>query len=216
MVFVGILFLGCAPAGLDFEQSQVSDAYLSKGKKVNDLNEEKIVHDTNPLSESNVQIKAVSEVHESAYVFGEGDSLKVTVFQEDDLSGEYKIDNAGFISFPLIGKVKAAGVSADVVVRMIEEELSQGYLRSPDVMVEVASYRPFSVLGEVASPGNYPYMEGFSIADAVAVAGGFTYRANRKGFEVLRRQQGDWKKMETRVGDDVQPGDIIYVRERMF
>ena len=215
---MGILFVGCAPSGLDFEQSHISNAPpTSQTVSVeNDLVKGEVPHDTNPLSEPMDIVNAEENVVGNAYVFGEGDTLKVTVFQENDLSGKYKIDNAGYISFPLIGKVRAAGLTADAVVHMVEEKLSQGYLRNPDVMVEVSSYRPFSVLGEVGSPGSYSYTEGFSVADAVAVAGGFTYRANKKGFELLRRDQQGWSKLEARVGDYVRPGDIIYVRERMF
>ena len=204
---MGILFLGCAPTGLDFEQSQISNAPSMS---------ESAYYDTNPLSEPMEVAHDKENVMGNAYVFGEGDTLKVTVFQEDDLSGKYKIDSEGYISIPLIGKVKAAGLTADAVIHMVEEKLSEGYLRNPDVMVEVSSYRPFSVLGEVGAPGNYSYTEGFSVADAVAVAGGFTYRANKKGFELLRREQKGWNKLEARVGDYVRPGDIIYVRERMF
>ena len=213
-LFVGILFLGCAPSGLDFERSEEVSSNAEQGGYIVHTSEEIVPHDTNPLNESVDVIHTVDDG--KTYVFGEGDTLKVTVFQEKDLSGDYKVDNSGFISFPLIGKIKAAGLNANGIVRVIEGKLAVGYLRNPDVMVEVSSYRPFSILGEVGAPGNYTYTEGFSIADAVAVAGGFTYRANQKSFELLRRHEGGWDKLEMRVGDDVRPGDIIYVRERMF
>lgn len=193
---MSILFLGCAPKGLE--------ANLSAGE--NTSTEDRMVND-----EANV----VEEISQ-AYTFSEGDIIGIKVFREPDLSSEYKVDADGFLSFPMIGKVKVAGLDADDVAKLLRDELKKGYLKKPDIMVSAVSYRPFSILGEVSSPGNYEFVEGFTVADAVAKAGGFTYRSNQKEVELLRRAENGWVKADANIGEIVKPGDIIYVRERLF
>ena len=152
----------------------------------------------------------------NAYTLGAGDSLRITVFGEEDLGGEYVVDGSGAVSLPLIGQVRAGGYTVPEFEGIIIEKLSDGYLRTPRVIIEVTNYRPFYIMGEVNAPGQYPYVTGMSVLNAVALAGGYTYRANesrvyirRGGAEVEVTAPAD---PSTRIG----PGDIIRVGERFF
>lgn len=148
----------------------------------------------------------------SDYQLGTGDRVKVTVFGHTDLSGEFEIDGTGHISMPLIKNVEAAnGTSRDLEQR-ITDLLSPDYLRNPQVSVEVLTYRPFYILGEIKQPGSYPYVNGMTVWNAVALAGGFTYRA-RTGYVVMRRN-GQEQRVD--LDSPVQPGDVIEVAERFF
>jgi protein involved in polysaccharide export with SLBB domain len=151
-----------------------------------------------------------------AYRLGVGDKLKVTVFGEQDLSGAYEVNAAGQLPLPLIGDIPAKGQPIAAVRDAIAGRLSQGYLKQPRVSVEVLNYRPIYVHGEVRSGGEFPYRPGLKMRDAVAVAGGYTYRANQ-GYALLTREGG---QVEVRVplpsDIDVLPGDNIRIPERFF
>ncbi len=151
---------------------------------------------------------------DSDYVLGAGDKLRIQVFGEDDLSGEFEIDGAGRLSFPLIGEVVAGGKTVRALVNDLQAKLSDGYLRDPRVSVEVINYRPFTILGEVRNPGSYPYKNGMSVYEAVGLAGGFTYRADEDEVEIKRdKQTATYPADET---TKVMPGDVIRVGERFF
>ncbi|MCB9964161.1 MAG: polysaccharide export protein [Rhodospirillales bacterium] len=150
------------------------------------------------------------------YKLSPGDSISVSVYGEKDLSGTFNINGDGAVSFPLIGIVRLENLNAYEAQLLLEQKLKEGYLRDPSVSVEIMDYRPFSVLGEVNSAGNYKFSEGLVVADAIALAGGFTYRAQRDQFEVLRRSESGWQRVFIGVGDSVYPGDVLYVRERLF
>ncbi|MDE1145969.1 MAG: polysaccharide export protein [Azospirillaceae bacterium] len=151
------------------------------------------------------------------YQLGPGDRVRITVFGQADLSGEYAVDGTGILSFPLVGQVHAGSLTAGQLGHTLESSLSPNYLKNPRVSVEVLSYRPFYILGEVKTPGSYAYVSGMSVLNAVALAGGFTYRARDDDFRLTRTGK-DGKK--TQVDADpttpVQPGDVITVRERYF
>ena len=144
-----------------------------------------------------------------------GDQLRVTIFGEDDLSGEFEVDAAGHLSLPLVGRVAAAGASADQLGAFIATTLLlAGYMKHPRVSVEILSLRPIFIMGEVNRPGSYPYSTGLTVLKAIALAGGFTYRAKKKILFVTRDpEQGE---QEIRVGNLVLPGDTIRVKERWF
>lgn len=150
------------------------------------------------------------------YILGTGDRLRLTVFNEPTLSGEFEIDASGDISIPLIGSVKAAGTSQRQLEQTIATKLAAGYMRDPRVNVEILKYRPFYILGEVQKPGEYPYRNGMNVIGAVAVAGGFTYRSNDQ--TVLIRRAGETKELSYPVTTTtmVYPGDIVRVAERLF
>ena len=151
-----------------------------------------------------------------AYALGAGDRLRITVFGQEDLSGEFEVDGAGAISMPLIGQVSAAGKTTPALEQAITASLAEGYLRDPRVSAEVINYRPFYILGEVSSAGEYPYTSGLSVLNAVASAGGFTYRANKR-IVFIKAVDGDGEityQLNSQVL--VQPGDTIRIGERIF
>ena len=139
------------------------------------------------------------------------DSLRITVFQEEDLSGPFKVNGDGAISYPFIGQVALEGLNVYEAEELLEVELKDGYLKHPDISIEVTEYHPFSVLGHVARAGNYEYREGMSVAEAIAVAGGFTDQITRQKFETLRKTDKGWQRFYTQMDDVVHPGDVIYV-----
>lgn len=151
------------------------------------------------------------------YKLGPGDHVRITVFGQKDLTGEYAVDGSGMLAFPLIGQVKAGGLTADELEQAITKKLNPDYLKNPSVSVQVLTYRPFYIVGEVKKPGGYPYVSGMTAINAVALAGGFTYRA-REGSFYLDRVGKDGKKTRLDATPDtpVEPGDVITVRERYF
>jgi len=168
---------------------------------------------------SEVQAQAAAQQPvpaDAAYKLGVADKIKITVFNEPTLSGEFLVNADGSIAVPLIGNVAAVGESAIQLQQAIEQKFADGYLREPHVVVEVLTYRPFYIFGEVTKPGEYPYSAGLSVLKAVALAQGYTYRADRK--KVFLKRAGDPSEREIRVGDDIpiQPGDTIRIAERYF
>lgn len=151
------------------------------------------------------------------YRLGAGDRVRIIVFGEKDMTGEYLVDGSGLLSFPLIGNIKAGGLTASQLEKEITNKLKPDYLRDPNVSVVVLTYRPFYIVGEVKTPGSYAYVTGMTVINAVALAGGFTYRAKEGSFYVDRAGKNGKK---TRIDADpetpVQPGDVITVRERYF
>jgi polysaccharide export outer membrane protein len=148
---------------------------------------------------------------------GSGDQVTVRIFDQAQLSGTYVVDDSGYIDLPLLGLVRAGGLSADALGQHIADALrKQKLILNPSVAVEVSRYRPFYVLGEVNTPGQYPFRPGMSVLTAVSIAGGFTYRAV-KDETGITRVSGD-KAQQYRAGTDalVQPGYVITVFERRF
>ncbi len=150
------------------------------------------------------------------YLLGSGDRVKVTIFGEEDLSGQFEVSGHGMIAFPLVGEVKAVGLSLRELEEEISRKLREGFLKKPRVNAEVVNYRPFYILGEVKRPGSYPYVSGMTVINAVALGGGFTYRAQKGRMSITRAN--DSAKQEKRIlpEDIVMPGDIIKVPERFF
>jgi polysaccharide export outer membrane protein len=152
-----------------------------------------------------------------AYRLAPGDRLKVNVFNEADLTGEYQVTDRGSISFPLIGEVRAAGYSVEQFRQSLIEALQNGYVRTPRVTVEVANYRPFNVIGEVRNAGQYTYRPGLSVQDAIAMAGGYTYRANTSVVYLTRGASAEQITVDLKKDDaQVLPGDNLRVPERYF
>lgn len=149
------------------------------------------------------------------YRLGTGDKLRVIVFGEEDLSGEFDITGAGKVSLPLIGQVQAAGLTLGQFENEVADNLANGYLTSPKVSVEVLNYRPFYIIGEIDKPGQYPYTDGMTVLNAVAVGGGYTYRANTD-VVYIARGNGDEEKFPANQSVRVLPGDVVRVPERFF
>jgi polysaccharide biosynthesis/export protein len=150
------------------------------------------------------------------YTLGSGDRLRVIVFGQDSLSNTYDVDGSGNISMPLIGLVKAAGLSTAALEQAIEDRLRNGFLREPRASVEVEAYRPFFVLGEVTTAGQYPFINGMTVENAVAVAGGFTPRAYKGSAELTRVINGVPVVVTVPMTQPMLPGDTVTIRERFF
>ncbi len=163
------------------------------------------------------QGKTSSPLHGQAYTVGQGDRLQVRVFGEPTLTGEYAVDGTGTISMPLLRSVQVAGLNTQQVEQRIATKLRQKFLRNPNVSVEIRTFRPFYILGEVNRSGQYPYVDGMSVQTAVAIAGGFTPRAKRSKIKVTRRYSNNSSRtLILRKSDTLQPGDTIVVEERFF
>lgn len=152
----------------------------------------------------------------ASYRLGPNDKVRVTVFGEPDLSGEFEISGTGVLALPLVGQVPVGGATISEAEERLGERLQEGFLRNPKVSIEVMNYRPFYILGEVNNPGSYSYVNGMSVLNAVALGGGFTYRADKSDIKLRREAEG--KKTEIKAHPDtiVQPGDVIEVGERFF
>lgn len=150
------------------------------------------------------------------YRLDSGDRLRVSVFEQTGLSNTYTVDQAGYISFPLIGQVAARGQTMVALEGAIAAKLKQGYLRDPDVTIEMDRYRPVFVMGEVGRPGQYSYVPGMTAQNAIAIAGGFTPRGNQRDIDVTRKINGRSITGRTSISSAVLAGDTIYVRERLF
>jgi Periplasmic protein involved in polysaccharide export len=153
---------------------------------------------------------------ESGYVLGPGDKVRVTVFGQQDLSGEFEVDAAGALSLPLIQAVPAQGLTPQQVEKEIASRLEPDFLRNPRVSVEVLTYRPFYIYGEVLRPGGYPYVNDMTVHNAIALAGGFTYRARTSSVVIRRTKDGVVSEQTSDLDTAVLPGDVIEVRERYF
>lgn len=152
----------------------------------------------------------------SEYRLGSGDQVRVIVYNEDSLSGEFVVDGSGRVSLPLIGQIDAGGLSLSEFEDAVELRLSDGYLNDPRVNVEVLNFRPFYILGEVEEAGEYPYTDGLTVMNAVATAGGFTYRANTRIVYIKRDGTDQEVAITLTPGTPVNPGDTIRIAERYF
>ncbi len=150
------------------------------------------------------------------YILGPGDKVRITVFEEEDLTGEFEVTTSGMISFPLIGQVRASGGTLTQLETVIAQLLLDGYLKSPRVNAEVLNYRPFFIEGEVQAPGQYPYVSAMTIREAVAIAGGYTYRAREDDALLIRRLDANRQPTKVPVYTIVLPGDFIEIEERFF
>lgn len=153
---------------------------------------------------------------ESGYTLGAGDRIRITVFNHDDLSGDYSLDGRGRFSMPLIGAVNAAGLTSSDLEAVLIDRLKPDYLVNPRIYIQVVSYRPYYLVGEAANTGAFPYVAGMTYLKAIAIAGGFTYRAKQDQVFVVRANDPEQEEVKLDVNEKVQPGDIIRVAERLF
>jgi polysaccharide export outer membrane protein len=154
--------------------------------------------------------------YDSAYQLDAGDKLRVVVYGQEGLTNTYAIDAAGSITMPLIGAVPARGRTPSGLAAAITAKLRNGYIRDPSVAVEIESYRPFFILGEVQAPGQYPYVPNMTVESAVAIAGGFTPRAKRNMVTVTHTDAGGSGRYVVPMGTSLSPGDTVFVGERWF
>ncbi|MEO6839593.1 MAG: polysaccharide biosynthesis/export family protein [Bradyrhizobium sp.] len=154
--------------------------------------------------------------HDAAYRLDAGDKLRVVIYGQEGLTNTYAIDAGGSITMPLIGAVPARGRTPSGLAAEIGARLRNGYIRDPSVAVEIDSYRPFFILGEVAAPGQYPYVPNMSVESAVAIAGGFTPRARRDRVTLTHTDGAGPSRMVVPLGTALGPGDTVQVGERWF
>lgn len=143
-----------------------------------------------------------------------GDKIHVTVYNEPSLSGDYQIDPSGFVSLPLAGTVKAAGLTQAALEQELESKFSSGYLKNPKITVGITEFRPFYIVGEVDKPGAYPYTGGLTVLSAIAIAGGATYRADQSKVEIQHSGEGDMHEYDMSAPIPVLPGDVIKIPRR--
>lgn len=160
--------------------------------------------------------KAFHEASTQAYRLDSGDRLRVTVFEQTGLSNTYTVDQSGYVAFPLIGPVPARGQTLPQLEGAIAQKLRQGFLRDPDVTIEIDRYRPIFIMGEVGRPGQYSYVPGMTIQNAIAIAGGFSTRANQRDVDVTRKINTEVITGRVTITAPILAGDTIYVRERFF
>lgn len=159
---------------------------------------------------------AASNVAVETYLLGAGDKVRITIYNEPALTGDYSIASDGTLSLPLIGNVPAIGQTTTQLAADVQRAFADGYLNSPKVSAEVITYRPFYILGEVKSPGQYPYMTGLTAYNAIATAQGFTPRARKS--RVFIRRFGETAELEYALTPDLRiwPGDTVRLGERYF
>lgn len=150
------------------------------------------------------------------YIFDSGDKVRITVFEQTGLTNTYGVDQAGYIAFPLVGAVVARGRTAQQLEGDLAAKLKNGFLRNPDVSVDVDRYRPVFVMGEVGSSGQYTFVPGMTVQKAIAVAGGFSARGQQENVDVTRSINGKVLTGRVLITDPLLPGDTVYVRERLF
>lgn len=169
-----------------------------------------------PATSGGAEPEAMAERTVGEYRLGSADQLRITVFGEPELSGEYVLDGTGTVSLPLIGEVPALNLTVREFQRAVEARYADGYLRAPRINAEVLNYRPFYILGEVRQPGEYPYTNGLTVLNAVATAGGFTYRANESSILIKGAEDSEEFRLKLDPSTQILPGDTIRVVERFF
>jgi protein involved in polysaccharide export with SLBB domain len=143
-----------------------------------------------------------------------GDKIKITVYGEDKLSGDFQLDQAGQISLPLAGTIKAQGLTQAELEKALAKKFRSEYLKDPKVTVTIATLQPYYIMGEVEKPGQYPYQSGLNVLTALAIAGGPTYRANRNTVEIQRNGETTMRDYPISTTVPILPGDVIKVPER--
>jgi len=168
------------------------------------------------LCQAAAPVPASSSSATVGYALGSGDKIRLTVYGENDLSGEFAVNGEGMVSLPLIGSVKASGLTVAQLGQSVAERFKAGYLLDPKVSIEVINFRPYYIMGEVTKTGEYAYTDGINVINAIARAEGFTYRAQQK--KVFIKHFGDSVESEVPLTNDllVMPGDTIRIAERHF
>lgn len=162
-------------------------------------------------------LKPASAVDDGkAYTLGAGDKLRITVYNEPDLSGEFEVSGQGSISVPLLGQVQVVGKTTAEAQAILTQKYGKDYLVNPSVSIEVLNYRPFFIIGEVNHPGSYPYVNGMTVINAVALAGGYTPRADHDAIKIKHSNQTTEQEQSAKEDTTVQPGDVIEIAERFF
>jgi len=161
-------------------------------------------------------VPVAATFEDGPYTLDSGDKLRIVVFGQDAISNNYTVDAQGAVTLPLVGAVVARGLTTAQLGGAIAGRLKSGYVRDPSVAVEIDTYRPFFVLGEVTYPGQYPYVPNMTVENAIAIAGGFTPRASKDKVTITRKVQGAPTRTVLPLRYPLRPGDTIEVSERWF
>jgi polysaccharide export outer membrane protein len=161
-------------------------------------------------------VEPVPVRHDAAYHLDAGDKLRVVVYGQEGLTNTYAVSAGGSITMPLIGSVPARGRTTAGLAAEISAKLRAGFIREPSVAVEIEAYRPFFILGEVAAPGQYPYVPNMTAESAVAIAGGFSPRARRDQVTVTHTDASGTSRFVVPPASPIGPGDTVLVGERWF
>ena len=177
-----------------------------------------------PTQSSDVSAKVQTDVIQARtnqtmardYKLGPDDKIRLTVYNEEDLSGDFQIDGLGLVRLPLIGEINAAGSSVSDLEKSVEAALDDGYLEGARVNIQVTTYRPFYIIGQVNKPGEYPYVNNMTAVNAIALAGGFTGKAVESTIYI--RHEGEVEEHALAVSQvfRVYPGDVLRVPETAF
>lgn len=186
------------------------------GDAVSSISRAPVVNETGTVPPYGSRGLAAAYEYGAGYRIGAGDRLTIRVVGQPDLTNDYLVDGAGNISFPLVNSILLAGMTADEAAFAIASRLRNGFLRNPDVTVQVTELRPFYILGEVNQAGSFPYRSGMTVQNAVAIAGGYSPRANQGGVLITRRLASGTRSFRAPVTTQLYPGDIVYIRERWF
>ncbi|TAK49990.1 MAG: polysaccharide export protein [Xanthobacteraceae bacterium] len=183
------------------------------------------VHNPEPAARADLDTLAYGAVapspanahaEDAAYRLDAGDRLRIVVYGQEGLTNTYAVDAGGIVTMPLIGGVPARELTPQELARAVAARLKRGYIREPYVAAEIEAYRPFFILGEVAAPGQYPYVPGMTAEKAVAIAGGFTPRASRGAVDLSRMMPEGAMKAQVPLAMQLRPGDTVTVSERWF
>lgn len=167
-------------------------------------------------AEPSFRFGSAAQSADASYRLGTGDKVRVIVFKEEDLGGQFQIDDAGYIRLPLIGPLKAAGYSPRDLETLIASALGNGYLTAPRVSVEVTDYRPFYIIGEVNKPGPYAYVNNMTALNAVALGGGYTAEAGDSSLYIRHEGEKDEQKYAADATTKIHPGDVVRVPRTAF
>lgn len=214
----------CSPGGLGLRSMLLAGLFLLQADV--DLRAQPLPQHSQPSAPAQQQPPAVRQTpgdmeltpvgSDSEYQLGVGDRVQVIVARHEDLSGEFVVDGNGQFFMPLIEEVDAAGLNPAELESLITDLLKPDYLVNPRVNVQVLKYRPYYLMGEVATRGAFPYLSDMTYLKAIAIAGGFTYRAKEDYVFVIRGDDESLEEIKLPMNEKVQPGDIIRVAERLF
>ena len=205
------------PAGLAGAESITTDGHQGTGAGVLPVMGTAAigVASSGPAQVRHMAPQALADT-DAPYMLDAGDRIRVFVYGQPNLSRIYTVDGGGFISMPLIGAVKVRGETTFDIERAVTVQLGAKYVKDPKISVEIAAYRPFYILGEVRTAGQYPYVSGMTVQTAVAIAGGYSERASERRVIITRRINGVIEKLRVSPDMPILPGDTIQVKERYF
>jgi len=155
-------------------------------------------------------------VYSNDYLLGSGDKIQITVYGEDDLKTNVKIDKSGFISFPFLDDIQVNGLSPKQLEKVIYNGLLGDYLIAPQISVSISEYRPFFIHGQVKRPGGYPYLDDLTLDKAIAIAGGLSNRASKSDWKITRIVDGKTVIISANVVTEIHPDDIIKIEQSFF